>query len=458
MKVDKYYHFLTPIRMKNITLTAQLSQEIFNVTQKYTKELSRPQQFNFREIIRGILVSGSTYLSQIGRVNGASQNERKTVERFSNTLSKIPTEKFANIHIQSQMNKYKDEPVLILSDGGDIQKPYAKKMEKVCKNVDGSNGHKTGTGYPLHVLMALGVDSGDLSALSLHTYSTLDEYFKSEWDEQKKSFEHLRLSIFNSAFDKIIVEDRGCDDGKRFVYFVKDLEASFVTRIHVGAKSRIFMIQNENSEFEEIKVNELAEKFKSKAGAERSWWNKKVKAKLTSRIAFQKVYLPKHLDIPLYAVFCYSEGYSEPLVVLTDLETDSYEKAWKHFFYYKKRWEVENFYRAIKQQFNAEDFLILDFEKIKALMFSVMLAYSLLLNIKERTMQFLGLMYELFLDFCKRKQRSGKHQLDILAFIRDYFTQPETSNFYRFYSCQFRKILYSSTKNQLKMFDFRKNW
>ncbi len=444
--------------MENITLAGQLSQEIFNGTQPFANLLSLPQQFNFREIIRGILLSGSTYLSCIGKVNGASKNERKTVERLSNALGKIPVEEFAAIHIKNQISKYKDEAVLILSDGGDLQKKYAKKMEKVCKTVDGSNGHKPGIGYPLHGLMALGVDSGLLSILALRAYSTLDENFKSEWEEQKKNFVLLYSFIKSSPFDRIIVEDRGCDDEKRFLYFVDELEVSFVTRIHAGAKSRKLMVQKENGEFESVKVNELAEKLRSKAGSERKWRNQKIKKELTSKIAFEKVYLPDHLDIPLYAIFCFSEGYEEPLVILTDLRTDDYEKAWKHFFYYKKRWEVENLYRAIKQQFGAEKFLVLDFEKIKALTFSVMLAYSLLLKIKQKLSKFLGLMYMLFKDYCERKQRSGEHHLDVLAFIRDYFAQPETGNYYRFYSSQFRKYLYSSTKNQLKIFDFRKIW
>ncbi len=444
--------------MENIALAGQLSQEIFNGTKRFADMLSRPQQFNFREIIRGILISGSTYLNKIGKANGASKNERKTIERLSKTLEKVPTEAFSESHVQSHVSQYRNEAVLILSDGGDFQKPYAKKMEKVCGAVDGSHGHKPGTGYPLHGLMALGLTSGDLSPLALRAYSTLAEDFKSEWDEQMKSFEMLHQFIKSSSFDRIIVEDRGCDDEKRFLYFVNKLECSFVTRVHAGIKSRNFMIQNEYGDFESMNVKEIGEKLKSKAGSKRKWWNQKLKMDLTSKIAFQKVYLPKHLEIPLYAIFCYSEGYSEPLVVLTDLETKTHETAWKHFFYYKKRWEVENFYRAIKQQFGAEQFLILDFEKIRALTFSVMLAYSLLMKIKQKIIPFLGLMYELFKDFCRRKQRSGKHQLDILAFLRDNFAKPETGNFYRFYSRQFRKNLYSSTKNQLQIFNSKKIW
>jgi hypothetical protein len=442
--------------MENIALAGQLSQEIFNGTQTYANLLSRPQQFNFREIIRGILLSGSTYLNHIGRANGSSKNERKTIERLSNALAKIPTETFAAVHMHSQVNQYLNEVVLILSDGGDVQKKYAKKMGKVCKNVDGSNGHKPGTGYPLHGLMAFGVTSEKLNPLALRAYSTLDENFESEFHEQKKSFELLHPLIKSSIYDRIIVEDRGCDDEKRFLYFLNELECSFVTRIRAGNKSRKFMVKTENGEFESLKVNEIGEKLKSTAGAARKWWNQKLKLELTSKIAFQKVYLPEHLDIPFYAIFCYSEGYDEPLVILTDLETKDFESAWKHFFYYKKRWEVENFYRAIKQQFSAEQFLILDFEKIKALIFSVMLAYSLLMKIKRKLTKFLGFMYEVFKDFCNRKQRSGKHQLDILAFLRDHFTQPETGNFYRFYSQQLRKFVYGSTKIQPSFFDFRK--
>ena len=38
------------------------------------------------------------------------------------------------------------------------------------------------------------------------------------------------------------------------------------------------------------------------------------------------------------------------------------------------------------------------------------------------------------------------------------FAQPETGNFYRFYSRQFKRFLCSSTKNQPSLFDFRKKW
>ena len=448
--------------MKNVSLLSQLSKEIFNGTKLFTQFLSRPHQFNLREIVNGLLLSGSTYLNAIGKANGAHANERKTIKRLSDTLGKIPTETFAAVHVQNQAKQYRNEPVLILSDGGDLQKPYSKKMEKVCTTVDGSNNHTTGKGYPLHALVAFGLNSETLSVLALRVYSTLDENYNSDLDEQIKNFNLLPPLINSSNFDRIIVEDRGCDDEKRFLYFTKELGCSFVTRIKAGTKSRKFMVKNKNGEFKGMQVSEIAKELRAKAGSEKVWWNKKVGMELASKIAFQKVYLPEHLDTQLYMILCYTEGhgkkFEEPLVILTDLKTDSFEKAWKHFFYYKKRWEVENLYRAIKQQFGAEEFLVMDFEKIKALMFLVMLAYSILLKIKKKVISFFGLMYVYFKKFCGRKQRAGTHQLDILAFLREYLVQSEDDNHYRFYAQRFRKCLLPSTKNQLRLFDLRKIW
>jgi len=177
---------------------------------------------------------------------------------------------------------------------------------------------------------------------------------------------------------------------------------------------------------------------------------------LTSKIAFQKVFLEGHTELPLYAVFCYSEGFTEPLVILTDLKTDNASKAWKHFFYYKKRWEVENFYRAAKQQFGMEEFLILDFEKIRALLFLVMIANHLLRKLQRKAKEFLGVVHILFSRFCKKQQRSSTHPLDLLAFLREVFAGAQSH--YRFYALHFRKYLPYTCSNHPSLFPNSKIW
>lgn len=442
--------------MNSLTLTAHLSQEVFNEMKPFVKILSRPQEFNAREMVRGLLLSGSTHLSKIGRSGGAAASERKTIERFSNALAKIPVDSALSIHAGRMAEEYGDEPVLILSDGGDIQKPHAKVMEKVCGSVDGSKGHQVGKGYPIHAMMIYGLENKRIDPLSLHVFSTQSEDFKSQWDEEKKDFQRILPLITSSVHDRIIVEDRGCDDEKRFLYFIDELGASFVTRIHAGEKSRIVLIKKDKGEYDKLSIKDLSVRMKGAAGASREWANKKLGKTLTSKIAFQEVFLEGHLSVPLYAIFCYSEGFEEPLVILTDLKTENVVDAWKHFFYYKKRWEVENFYRAAKQQFGMEEFLILDFEKIRALLFLVMIAYHLLRKLQRKTKEFLGAVHILFSRFCRGQQRSSVHPLDLLAFLREVFAGARSQ--YRFYALHFKKHLSHICSNQPSLFPNAKIW
>jgi len=435
-----------------------ISKEISNFTEKFSKNLKKPQQRNFRELVKGLVFAKTSYLNQIGKISASENNDRKNTERLSNTLSKINVNLFSQIHIDSKINCFKNEPVLFLSDGGDIQKPHAKKMEKVAAVVDGSNGHKVGNGYPIHSIMAYGTETKQLCPLMLHLYSRKSEEYKSEFDEYKNETKKLIPFIKNSPFDKIFVEDRGCDDEKRFSYFLTELECSFVTRVNLGKNSRIVIFQNENGDFERINISSLSLKLEDSAEAKKTWENKKIKKKLKSKIAYKKVFLSQMPKIPLYLIFVYSEGFSQPLVVITDLKTENSEQAWKHFFYYKKRWEVENFYRAIKQNFNAESFLVRKFEKIQSLMFLFMMTYDFLNTLNDKLESFLGSLFVVFKSFCKKSQRSKTHLLDFLAFLREKPDLIFGSFFSRFCSVTLSKNSLLANKNQLNLFKFNKKW
>lgn len=444
--------------MKNIHLLPNFSKEVFNECQKFENHLPKAHAKNLREMVRGVVIGGSLQLSKIAKANSTKNNIRKDVERYSNFLTNVDNVSFSELHIRSQIKVFQNEPVLLLSDGGDFQKPYAKKMENVCKNVDGSNGHKVGQGYPLQSVVAYGVNSKELCPLVTHLFSTETEAYKSDWCEHKKSFEVLSDFISSSTQDRIIVEDRGCDDEKRFVYFMQELKSSFVTRLCAGNKSRNLLVKDSDGNEMVFSVKELGERLKGIAGAERTWLNPKTKKNLVSKIAFQKVYLSNHKDVPLYAIFVYSEDYSEPLVVLTDLITKNSAQAWTHFFYYKKRWEVENYYRAIKQNFAAEEFLVLGYKKIQALAFLVMFAFSLILKLKRKIKDFLGVMYEYFKHFCRKNQLTSLHHLDLLNFLREDVPSNDSEYSYRFWSQFVSKHRKKFSKNQLSLFDWRKKW
>lgn len=414
--------------MSLLSLRSSLSKENSNFTAKFNKKLTRPHQKNFRELLLGLILEGSTKLSRIGKVVAPEVTDRKNTERLANTLTKINSHELHQIHITAVAREYVEEKTLLLTDGGDIQKPYAKKMEKLCQAPDGSNNHKAGNGYPTLGCVAYGTESKKTMPLihAVHSFNSVD--YESDWHEQKKSLE-LLTPFFRSSHDRIIVEDRGCDDEKRFIYYTQGLEVSFLTRVRAAKSSRHICPIVDDEIQEKVSIQELARKLRPQAKSKKTYYNKKLKKELTSKIAYHEVRLPDHPELPLFLVLVYTEGFEEPMVFLTDQRVNDYENAWQIFFWYQKRWEVENFFRAIKQSFDAEGFLVRSFEKIQALAFLVMLAHALTQKLANDTKNFLGSLFYYFTDYCRKWQRTQETFLDILAFIRHIFTGDQSQLF-----------------------------
>jgi hypothetical protein len=134
--------------MANLSLRSLLCKKIANVTTKFNVELTRPHQKNLREILTGLITADESFLSLIGEAVGNKTRPRKYTEKLSRALGKIDAEVFHKIHILSTAKALATEPVLLIVDGGDLQKPYAKKMGLVGPACDGSAGHEAGHGYP----------------------------------------------------------------------------------------------------------------------------------------------------------------------------------------------------------------------------------------------------------------------------------------------------------------------
>jgi len=439
-----------------LSLHSTISKEINNTTQKYDCLITKPQLRNMREITLGMILGKSCHLTKIGNKSSHEVTPRKNTERYSRALAGIDSEACTERHIFCSSLKFRNEPVLLLGDGGDFQKKHAYKMKGVCKNVDGSDNHSPGRGYPTFAIVAYGIETKRQLPLCHHLHSTKDEDFKSEWFEHKKCYEKC-APFLNSDYDRIAVEDRGGDDKKRFLFFVEQ-QMSFVTRINTGAKSRgLYPVKDDEIEGV-VSVQELCEQMEKKAGAEKKWRNKKFKKDMISKIAFTEVRLPKHNDIPLYLVLLYTDCFEDPMAVLTDIEVNSFEDAWKIFFYYKKRWEVENFFRAIKQQFDAEKFLIRDFDAIKTLAFIQMMAFAFLCTLREKLLEVCGMLFAWFQEFCRRNQRKKQSHLDLLHWIREVWNQMPVTVSYRYTSMEIHRNCYRKPKNQLRLFSPLKKW
>jgi hypothetical protein len=401
-----------------VSVRSLLGKSVHTACQKFSGVVTRPHMGNLREMILGILLAKSSHLSRIGVQVSPHVTPRKNTERYSNALAQIDPVACAKKHIACKAPLFRDEPVLLLSDGGDIQKPFAKVMKYVCVNIDGSEGHAVGRGYPTFACVAYGLESKQQIPLYHHLYSTVTTEFNSQWGEQISCYEWL-APFLNSTKDRIVVNDRGGDDEKQFLYVLQTMHMSFLTRINTGEKARHLCAVRDGEIEGKVPMAQIISDAVKRAGSSKQWKNKKLKKLCTSRIAYQEVRLPDHKHIPFFLVLLFTEGFADPIVLITDVDVRDPAKAWTVFFWYKKRWEVENFFRAIKQQFDAEGFLILSYKAIQTLACVQMLAFALLLELNNAGKQALQDLAVVFADYCRRWQRTKESHLDLLHWIRE---------------------------------------
>jgi hypothetical protein len=455
---EAVFYFFLSIPM--LSVRSVLSKSVFNACQKFDGLITRPQMGNLREMMLGMLLTKNAYLSNIGGMMAKDVTPRKSTERYSRALDSMDIDACTRQHIACASLSFRHEKVLILCDSGDVQKPYAQEMEHVCVCVDGSNGHAIGRGYPTYACIAYGLESKQQIPLCHHLYSTKEAAFKSQWVEQQKCLGWM-APFFQSSCDRIVVTDRGEDDEKRFLYYTKELHCSFLTRINTGGSSRhLRLVRRGEIADEAISVQEIALQMKGAAGDEKTWKNKKIKKTLTSRITFQEVRLPDHAGLPLYLVLLYTEGFKDPIVLLTDIAVKDAEKAWEVFFWYKKRWEVENFFRAIKQQFGAERFLIRSLPAIRALACVQMLAFSLLRHMHEQAQEGFVLFLHAFHLFCSKWQRTKQSHMDFLQWVRKEWqrTSEDEEISYRSWARHMRRQLSRKPQNATVVFSSCGKW
>ncbi len=211
-----------------------LSKEVYNYFQKFEDQVTGPQIKNLRELSTGILEAGSLFLARIANKVSKEITLRNAIARFETHLSNVDHFEITKTHILKNRYFFSEErksgkKILLFPDNSDIQKPYSKKQELICENVDGSNGHKPGRGYWTLGLMAYGTETKKTLPLCHHLFSTKEEGYKSLFDEQKKCMDLVTPLIVRH--ETIVVEDRIGDDATRIKYYRNDLGCGFIVRL-----------------------------------------------------------------------------------------------------------------------------------------------------------------------------------------------------------------------------------
>ena len=127
------------------TLNSNLKRKIFGFSEKISKNMSLPNKKFVSQMIYGILSSNDSKLSNIARNLNEDISLKKCIERLSRNLKSFENGgKLFENYLKSVKSLLNSRSILVI-DGGDITKTYAKSMEGLSTVRDGSTGeYKSG--------------------------------------------------------------------------------------------------------------------------------------------------------------------------------------------------------------------------------------------------------------------------------------------------------------------------
>jgi hypothetical protein len=306
---------------------------------------------------------------------------------------------------------------LMLHDGTDIRKPYAREMELLCDCRDGSSSTAkkavTGKGYLAEGCVAYW--KGRLFPVLLSLYSTGEKGHKTEKEETKENLRMLQKTGLLDGF--LHVFDRGYDAAAFMAWCLRE-GAAFLVRANLGRK----VIRREEYDRRMGAADpEKIQKGKQTTQKQRDAMFYPL-ASLLQRMAFQKhrdakcawfelawetVYLkgegfPKHaadvLPVTLVAVRITDKAVAGIDEDLSPGRTKQGEKAKGErelyfftteavaaaddaavlFLCYLLRWKIETFFRWLKQVFGLEKVRLQSFAKIRNLLILLPIAANYL--------------------------------------------------------------------------------
>jgi hypothetical protein len=196
-------------------------------------------------------------------------------------------------------------------------------------------------------------------------YSSLEKGYISNNAETLKS-----LAFLSAHFPKTTIRalDRGYDAGYVFDYFIPREEA-FIVRMNDRKVTH---------KGETVLLSSLARKYKGKYLLN---FEAKDGKKAACKISAVPVSLPDYPVVALNLVVCNGLG-KEPLLLLTNLNSDDSRLCVAITKVYLMRWRIEEYYRFKKQGFGFEKFLVRSLRSIRNLdlLLSIAIGYIGLLS------------------------------------------------------------------------------
>ncbi len=312
-----------------------------------------------KEMMFGIMTSGSVLLTEIGRSLKEKISLKKLVERLSNNLKKdINFDRIENKYLENIKSEINEDTIIAVDDG-DLTKEYAKKFEKMTWVKDGNNKDKDcKLGYNTSNLFAVNVSKKCLELIPLlgRLYSAYEENFKTPFEEVKVLIKRL-VSIIGTA--GIYVLDRGFDSQK-VMKFLNSLNLIWVIRM--TRKRKIKTLKGK-----EKHITVFAHEIKTKYGEVTLFYGRDKKGnpkKLRGRLGFRKCII----NNKIYTLIVIAKYNGEVgMMLLTNKEIKGVKDMKQVMVAYNTRWSVEDQHRCIKQSFKLESWMVRSLQAVKNL-------------------------------------------------------------------------------------------
>jgi len=325
-----------------------------------SRGMSVPKQKLIKQLIYGMQASKDVKLSNISRALRENIPLIKTEDRLSRNLN---DEDFTE-HFNQQILRLGDDKIndsmVIAVDPGDIMKPYAKAMEKLCGIWDGSEGQKA-KGYHLCQITAANLEHNKIVPLYCEAYSSAEKGYTDSTDKVIKIIGTVVQAVGIKGTWAI---DRMGDNTKIIECFANQ-QLQFVTRLKLNRWLYMYnknggkiMVQTQRMD-RHTQLNHKAQITKIEDGRE---------TVINISFGITKVDLINQDDLQYYAVVIKGFG-QHPMILLTNNEVNIRDsKSIYHIVeVYLTRWKCDECYRYIKQSYNLEDIRVRSYTSIRNL-------------------------------------------------------------------------------------------
>lgn len=325
-----------------------------------SKSLSVPKQKLVKQLIYGIQASKDVKLSNIGRALQEDIPLIKTEDRLSRNLNDEDLTKCINEEILRLGDDKITDAMVIAIDPGDIMKPYAKAMEKLCGIWDGSEG-EAAKGYHLCQVTAANLEHNKVVPLYCEAYSTKEEGYTNSTDKVIKIIDTVMAYTKRNGTWAI---DRMGDNNQIINHFTNQ-KLRFVTRLKLD---RWVCMKNKNGGAITVQTERMDRHIELSHRAQITKIEDGKESVINITFGVTSVALP---DLP---GICYNavviKGFGQhPMILLTNKEVNVHESKsiYQIVEIYLTRWKCDECYRYIKQSYNLEDLRVRSYCSIRNL-------------------------------------------------------------------------------------------